>query len=1626
MNRQHRVSRSVLAGRGAALRAGGFIAVMLAAASAKAVTVSGTTYAAETGGPTPNPASTSFSLTNPTAASDSIRSDVKYSHAEAWASASVTCLGVTKTTGGRGWADTPPTATAPLFDNKANLWNASASGTQVVANYTGKGTPPEFTPFDFVIPGNGVASQFNAFPGNSAGDPAELTPPSGGIGFVVNGGGGGAGTLPSFFDIFLQIDATAQQGAGQPVDLFHGTLLFDPGALTFQTTGGFAGISPIVTGSAGHYSVSFPTIQGGTFNAVVGQSFQTNFNVYMTMGDPNRQFNSADPATYPTPFDFSGMSGGAVGAVGAFASSVSVNDPSNFMVSAVPATSAASNLTWNGGGADGNWTNPANWSGGKAPVATNALTFDGGVNLATNNDFAPNTQFNGITFAPTASSFTLVGNSVVLAGDINDNSTSAQTINLPLIVNGGTSNINVASGGSLALGTVTFGAVPQASTFSALNVNNTISATSLIVQTDSPVANTINIAAGAVLNLTGATTNAVVVGTPGTSAASPTTFLTIAGGGTLNVGGASANLIVGVSGPGSNGNSNATLDMSGLANFVYNSAGGDIVAGSGFGSTGTIHLANTSNTITANNVTAGDNSRGTSNLFLGAGTNTFNLGGALIIGNGIASGNVQFETSSGSIAINGLDPVNNPTQVPNITVSNTSSQGGATTSRLSLAGHNASIQAGTVTVGVVSGLGNISTGIVTFDTGTFNVQTLNFAVHPDDGLASSTAGIFTLGGPTPDVVSSGVLNVSTALNLANRANGSTSFTDSGTFIINGGTANINADIVDASTSNAGPRTTTLTLAGGTLNVMGHAIGSTTAPITNVNLVAGGGQATLKNLGGAGINGNGLTLNGQGLLNLDGINNYSGNTTINFGTLSVIGAITGGSGTGTVNINGGSLIGNGNLNTSGFIGEPVNVNGGAIRAGTTPGDVGQLAMTGLTFNGGGLIVDLGPSLTADRLVDNGPLAIGGTAASPISLTVTGTYATGTYEIIDYTGPLTFINNSSVFRLSGPLGFQFVPDFSITGKVFLHVSTDPNVLIWNGAVNASWDTSTPNFRKGGVNVPYSDPSPVSFTDMSPSSATTINISGGIAPSIVSVASSINNFTFQGGPITGAGSLVKDGASTLTILNDNTYAGGTTINNGIVQVGNGGATGSLGTGAITNNGILAYNRSGIVVVANTITGTGTVQKLGAGNLILTANNSYGATTISAGTLQIGNGGNSGSLGSGPITVNAGGTLSFNRSDNVNLANSISGSGTLSILGPGTLTFSGTNTLTGGVAVGPGGIYSTNFLPSASAAGGGGGVSPAAALPVGAIVLTGGTLQYTGTAVTSSDSLTLGPPGGTLDASGAANAAMNLSNTAAVAFSSSTSPITLTLTGASTGANTLAAAINNAGTGANVTSVVKNGAGTWVLSGADSYTGGTTVNHGTLRMSFTGGAVMGAVAAMVNNDATLEVANSTPALSHTPVINNSTAAAGLLISGTCLEIRSIDGPGATQVNAGGEVTTDHIIQSALTILGTQLNPSTVTIAASDPAGNPLASDSDAGPLGGAAPSLSSGPFASNNISSANSISSLSGNPALVTSANSSAAGNPSSVPEPSTLLLALAAVVGLTVRKLVPCSHAERASFL
>jgi autotransporter-associated beta strand protein len=131
---------------------------------------------------------------------------------------------------------------------------------------------------------------------------------------------------------------------------------------------------------------------------------------------------------------------------------------------------------------------------------------------------------------------------------------------------------------------------------------------------------------------------------------------------------------------------------------------------------------------------------------------------------------------------------------------------------------------------------------------------------------------------------------------------------------------------------------------------------------------------------------------------------------------------------------------------------------------------------------------------------------------------------------------------------------------------------------------------------------------------------------------------------GAVGGSGLLNKITAGVLVLANNNTYSGGTLITAGTMQVGNNAATGTLGSGGVTNNGALVFNRSGDYTIANAVTGTGTTTKLNTGALVFSGSNSYsGLTTVSAGTLRLGNAAALGDT-NGATTVASGATLDIN----------------------------------------------------------------------------------------------------------------------------------------------------------------------------------------------------------------------------------------------------------------------------------------------------------------------------------------------------------------------------------------------
>ncbi|EAU5002423.1 fibronectin-binding autotransporter adhesin ShdA [Salmonella enterica] len=162
-------------------------------------------------------------------------------------------------------------------------------------------------------------------------------------------------------------------------------------------------------------------------------------------------------------------------------------------------------------------------------------------------------------------------------------------------------------------------------------------------------------------------------------------------------------------------------------------------------------------------------------------------------------------------------------------------------------------------------------------------------------------------------------------------------------------------------------------------------------------------------------------------------------------------------------------------------------------------------------------------------------------------------------------------------------------------------------------------------------------------------------------------------------GSGSLVKTGTGELTLNGDNDYSGGTTIDDGVLIADN---ADSLGTGAAANNGVLQVGEGEL---KNTLSGTGSLVKIGTGELTLNGDNDYsGGTTITGGTLIAAS---VNALGSGDIDNS--GVLQVGEGE---LKNTLFGSGSLVKTGTGELTLSGDNTYSGGTTISGGTLIAAN----------------------------------------------------------------------------------------------------------------------------------------------------------------------------------------------------------------------------------------------------------------------------------------------------------------------------------------------
>ncbi|ELD3826985.1 autotransporter-associated beta strand repeat-containing protein [Salmonella enterica] len=290
-----------------------------------------------------------------------------------------------------------------------------------------------------------------------------------------------------------------------------------------------------------------------------------------------------------------------------------------------------------------------------------------------------------------------------------------------------------------------------------------------------------------------------------------------------------------------------------------------------------------------------------------------------------------------------------------------------------------------------------------------------------------------------------------------------------------------------------------------------------------------------------------------------------------------------------------------------------------------------------------------------------------------------------------------------------------------------------------------------------------------------------------------------------ISGSGQVVKSGDDVLTLSGANSYSGGSLISGGTLVATN---VEALGSGDVTNNAVLELNTGG--TFDNAISGSGQVVKSGDETLTLSGANSYtGGTLISGGTLVASN---VEALGTGDVTNNA--VLELNTGGTFD--NAISGSGQVVKSGDDVLTLSGANSYSGGTLISDGTLVASNVEALGT-----GDITDNAVLELN----TGGdfdnAISGSGQVVKSGDeTLTLSGSntytGGTLISGGTLVA----SNVEALGSGDVTNDAVLEL-------NTGGDFTNNiSGSG----QVVKSGDKTLTLSGANSYTGGTTISGGTL----------------------------------------------------------------------------------------------------------------------------------------------------------------------------------------------------
>jgi fibronectin-binding autotransporter adhesin len=392
-----------------------------------------------------------------------------------------------------------------------------------------------------------------------------------------------------------------------------------------------------------------------------------------------------------------------------------------------------------------------------------------------------------------------------------------------------------------------------------------------------------------------------------------------------------------------------------------------------------------------------------------------------------------------------------------------------------------------------------------------------------------------------------------------------------------------------------------------------------------------------------------------LISVDALDNLGGSSslTVASGTTTLMGGTN--TYTGVTTISGGGLLTVGTLangGTASDIGAAANVasnlvlNGGTLQYTGTGASIDHLFTLGTS---GGIIDNEGSGTLA--LTNSG--AIGLASSGPRNLTLTGIGTADTFSAVlgDGGGPTSLTKNG-------------------TGTWFLlgtNTYSGGTTLV-AGQLNVGNGGSGGTLGLGPVN-----------------NATTIDINRSGTLTV-------------GGVISGTGALINDGSGTVILANNNSYSGGTTINNGTLQLGNGGGTGSLNSGAAINivnaGNLLSFNSSGGHSYSGVISGAGNVIVGGGGSEACFGANTYsGWTTINSGSTFQPCNGNQGALASSVVTNN--GILRFIRQDAgtfIYPGNIVGGTGVLQMgannNNAGDVTLTGQITTTNGIFIGDNGI--------------------------------------------------------------------------------------------------------------------------------------------------------------------------------------------------------------------------------------------------------------------------------------------------------------------------------------------------